>query len=671
MAEITPASDASLKEVTDQLKQQNFKLTQIRNIGEAQVEAAADAASIAAEAAREAARAGDDKDDKEIAIKVETEESPGLFKKLKLGGLAMSFLGSAMTGLTTAFAWLGKAFGPKALAALGKIAPWAMILTGLTMAIEDGITGWMNAESWGTSKVSGFLGGFFGGAAKGGIKNAFANAGKFALIGAGIGTLVVPVVGTIVGGLAGAVIGGILGWIGGEKLAKGFDGIGAWFYKQFETLVLGPIKAVWDFIAPDWAKAVTDKMVWSDLLPPGLAKLFNGEYFTFDMPEFTWTDIFPKFLVDLFTNVTKVVGATSWSWMDLLPPFLTKFFTGEYAPGKQEFKWQDLVPEFIWKVIEVAKTAWADTPFTWRSLVPNFILKIIDGFSQTGTFSWTDLVPKFISDLVTAGKEAGKTEDGGFDWTKLLPDWMGAAWGSTKGLIKQAGGGHLLEGEWWLGLLPDFLADILKDDKKVAKVAQTAGLAMDWWKSLLPDFIVNIMEGKSPFADRDESADLKKAEEAKKKLGAGMSETAAVLGLPSGEQMLAGVDWSMFDFGTWFMGKLDLDLGQKLKGMLSDVIGFQEGGMVTGTGLAMLHGTSSSPEFVLDNEATASFLQAVEILSGTNLAELQRESTGGMMQAAAAPITVVTSPTTQINQSSGVMLPGMPIEPSNGQSQLN
>ena len=140
--------------------------------------------------------------------------------------------------------------------------------------------------------------------------------------------------------------------------------------------------------------------------------------------------------------------------MDLLPPFLTKFFTGEYAPGKQEFKWQDLVPEFIWKIADVATTAWADTDFTWKSLVPNFILKMIGAVKPVeGSFSWTDLVPKFISDLVAAGKEAGKTEDGGFDWTKLLPDWMGAAWGSTKGLIKQAGGGHLLEGEWWFCLL--------------------------------------------------------------------------------------------------------------------------------------------------------------------------------------------------------------------------
>ena len=85
MATPIPASESTLQSLTEQLKEQNFKLTQIRNIGEAQVEAAEDAAAVAREAAREAARAaGDDEEGPEIAIKVETEESPGLFKKLKL-----------------------------------------------------------------------------------------------------------------------------------------------------------------------------------------------------------------------------------------------------------------------------------------------------------------------------------------------------------------------------------------------------------------------------------------------------------------------------------------------------------------------------------------------------------------------------------------------------------
>ena len=692
MAAPIPASEAGLTNLAERLKEQNSKVDKLVSQGEAQISAQEDAARIAAEAAREAARAADDKGDgPEVAVKVEMEEAPGLFKKLKLGGLAMSFLGTAMTGLTTAFTWLGNAFGPKLLTSLKSIAPWAMILTGLTMAIEDGITGWMKSESWGTSKVSGFLGGFFGGSADGGIKNAFANAGKWALIGAGVGS-VVPVVGTIVGGLVGAAIGGILGFIGGKKLAKGFDGIGKWFMEQFNKLILGPIKAVWDFIAPSWAKEVTDKMQWSDLLPPGLTKLFNGEYFTFDMPEFSWLDLFPKFLVDLFNNVTKVVGKTEWSWMDLLPPFLTKFFTGEYAPGKQEFKWQDLVPEFIWKIADVATTAWADTDFTWKSLVPNFILKMIGAVKPVeGSFSWTDLVPKFISDLVAAGKEAGKTEDGGFDWTKLLPDWMGAAWGSTKGLIKQAGGGHLLEGEWWLGLLPDFIANFLKDDKKVDQAIKTAGLAMDWWKSLLPDFIVNIMEGKSPFADRDEGADLKKAEEAKKKL----DESVAGLDMPDFSSMF---DMSMifapirnkinelaadasFPMSSVYPHLLKLfpeapiplekaeaggivGMSPFAAGSMGKAIGLESGGLFT----------LSQGEFVLDNQAAATFLQAATILkgqdlgSGQNLADLQMQAT--QIQGGGTNVVIQNNNSSQVNQNASTVVPITPIQPSNGEQQF-
>ena len=45
----------------------------------------------------------------------------------------------------------------------------------------------------------------------------------------------------------------------------------------------------------------------------------------------------------------------------------------------------------------------------------------------------------------------------------------------------------------------------------------------------------------------------------------------------------------------------------------------KEGGFVTGTGLAMLHGTPSQPEFVLDNQAAAVFLKAATLLSGSQV----------------------------------------------------
>jgi len=102
--------------------------------------------------------------------------------------------------------------------------PVAGLAVGLIWMAIDGIKGYMMAEEWGVSKVSGAVGGALGGTDSG-IKGAFKNAGKWAVLGATLGS-VVPVVGTIAGGLLGAAVGGILGAIGGERIAKFVDLIG-------------------------------------------------------------------------------------------------------------------------------------------------------------------------------------------------------------------------------------------------------------------------------------------------------------------------------------------------------------------------------------------------------------------------------------------------------------
>ena len=84
----------------------------------------------------------------------------------------------------------------------------------------------MKSKDWGVSGISGVVGGFFGGMDEG-VKGAFKGAGKWALIGMGIGSFI-PVVGTVIGGLLGGVLGAVLGFIGGEKIAKFIDDIGAW-----------------------------------------------------------------------------------------------------------------------------------------------------------------------------------------------------------------------------------------------------------------------------------------------------------------------------------------------------------------------------------------------------------------------------------------------------------
>jgi hypothetical protein len=401
-------ADASLTDVVQELKE-------LKSAVKSGDSTSATAVAKAAETAREAAG----QDAKRMGIFQSISDKLNIFKGMKpgddtqttgffgkllsgfkLGGLVTGFGTLLTTGLSTAFGGLGKLFGPQLIKVLGKIGPIAMIVAGISMAIEDGITSMLSSSDWGTSKTSAFLGGFFGGSADGGIKNAFTNAGKWALIGAGVGSFI-PVVGTIAGGLIGAVIGGILGFIGAEKLAKSFDGIGIWFSEKFTSLIIDPIKNIWDIIAPDWAKSVTGAFKWSDLLPDAVTKLLNGEYFTIEFPDI------------------------KFEWTDLLPPFLKKFFAGEYAPGKDEFEWRDLLPPFLKKLFEH------------------------DWIKPTGSFEWSDLVPKFISDLIAAEKGKKEGDEFDFDWRRLLPEWMVGAFDSTKGMLTRT-----------KGRIEDFFADI-------------------------------------------------------------------------------------------------------------------------------------------------------------------------------------------------------------------
>ena len=101
----------------------------------------------------------------------------------------------------------------------------------------------------------------------------------------------------------------------------------------------------------------------------------------------------------------------------------------------------------------------------------------------------------------------------------------------------------------------------------------------------------------------------------------------------------------------------------------------QEGGLVTETGLAMLHGTIPKPELVLDNQAASLFMEAAMIIkgiglsSGKNLMDLQRDkaAVGGM----AATMIVNNTNSQQNIQSQAMVLPPSPILAGNGESTLS
>ena len=493
---------------------------------------------------------------KGLSSKISTGVSTGVKNVPALKNVTQG-IGSAAKGVGSAakggIETVGKFAKTVPLGQVSKALPIAGLVVGLAEAIYDGFVGWTKSGDWEVSKIAGAIGGFFGGEGSGGLFNALKNAGKFAGIGAGVGLAFGPA-GVIAGGLAGAAIGGILGFIGAESIAQSMDGIGEFFSKQFNNLIVAPIKGVWEAVAPDWMREI--KFEWKDLLPPALISLFNGDYFTVEWAAFSWydlfpkflvdfftgttkkleqeswswTDLFPKFLVDAFNNVVEGIKVTSWSWTDLLPPFLQKYFAGQYAVGEDEFEWKDLVPPFIIKAIEIGQSAFSGIEFSWRSLLPGFIVKVIDAASDTLSnmtwswksilpnflvkiidgeviegkdkeFEWRDLIPGFITKIVDGFKEANPD----FTWQNLLPTWMVGAWDSAMKLVSA-------ESFEWKNLLPEWMTGAWDATKKVATEGfdwqnilpnwmvgawdSTKGLASQVsefdWRSLLPQFIQNL-----------------------------------------------------------------------------------------------------------------------------------------------------------------------------------
>ena len=227
------------------------------------------------EARKEAARAKKDKagvQDVNVLNWQETkeEEGGGLFDSLKemlmmkwsMGGMSLGSLFKKgglkkllLTLGTTLFGGIKTAFASVGMGIKGLLGPTLMkflspmaLITGLVLAVKDGISAMGSSMDWGVGKISAFLGGFFAGEADGGIMNMFKNAGKWALIGAGVGSFI-PVVGTLLGGLVGMAIGGLLGLIGAKRIAKAFSAVGAW------------LKNAWigvsEFVKDIWNKVVT------------------------------------------------------------------------------------------------------------------------------------------------------------------------------------------------------------------------------------------------------------------------------------------------------------------------------------------------------------------------------------------------------------------------------
>jgi len=424
-----------------------------------------------AKAAREKAKARRAKDPNKME-KLGSSKLSDAWKSFKAGdliksvgaglaGLGALLAGKIMASITAAWTAV-KAALPTALKTGAKQAaktalryiPLVGAVIGIAEAIADGISGWTSSEEWGVTKISGLLGGFFAGKGEGGIVNAFANAGKWAGIGATAG-LVVPVVGPIVGGIIGAVLGGILGWVGGKKLAEGFDSIGTWFNEKWNSLVVEPITKLYEALAPEWFKNLT--FTWEDFFPPALLKLMQGDYIKVDFPEFSWVDLFPKWMQDFFGGTAEAISesAKDWKWYNIFPEFLVKFFTGEYAKDEVKFSWWDLFPKFLQDIFSGVGKGFDKMVDNWKwyNIFPEFLVKLFRDTKVTVTdeaktnftlenlmsLEWwaKNFMPEFVWKLMYGRKEAKeKGEDIEFNWMALVPDWLKPAIASFQGLAK-------------------------------------------------------------------------------------------------------------------------------------------------------------------------------------------------------------------------------------------
>ena len=89
--------------------------------------------------------------------------------------------------------------------------------------------------------------------------------------------------------------------------------------------------------------------------------------------------------------------------------------------------------------------------------------------------------------------------------------------------------------------------------------------------------------------------------------------------------------------GKFFTDLLNIDFTKMIKDLIPNIPGldtlmskfYNEGGIVTSTGPAMLHGTPNQPEFILDNQAAAVFMRAAQILTGSQSLEQSRMGRGG------------------------------------------
>ena len=223
-----------------------------------------------------------------------------------------------------------------------------------------------------------------------------------------------------------------------------------------------------------------------------------------------------------------------------------------------------------------------------------------------------------------------------------------------------------------MGLLDEDLAT--KDNLEITKIQEAlAASTGNSRKALISALTKQLGDTDIAEDDRQELATLIEKEKGKLS-GKAIESTLKTKTKPAvmASQKLPPADMAMHDGekGTWNQVGNDWIFYSD-----RNVQERQQGGLVTETGLAMLHGTIPKPELILDNQAASLFMEAALVLkgiglgSGMELMNLQRDKAA--ISSTASITTVVNNTNSQqINSSQAMVLPPSPIMAGNGESTL-
>jgi phage-related protein len=387
------------------------------------------------------------------------------------GGMVGDVLGGVLSGILARFGMKVPDFITRlAVQYGGVLMPVIAIAGGILWAAIDGIRGFFMSDEWGVSKVSGSLGAILGGMGSG-FTGAISNMGKWALIGGGIGFFAGGPPGAIAGALIGAAIGAILGWIGGERIAKGFDAVGRWFKSVWDDIIDGVATVLGWFmydIPKAWNDAVAivkDSIDWimkivSKVWTATIDAVNKGIGWLMEVVPKVWTatiDAVNKGITWLTEAVPKAWKATIASvskGMKWLTNVVPKVWSEIVGLLKQGIGWiMKIVPELWGKMIATVKRVWGE-------LTAGFEDGIIIGikhFAKTLVEKVTNLFKK-----IGAGVKTIATNIWTFINTKVKDFWNDLTSGFKDGFVK--GVTHF--GEVLYGKIRELLtkfADILPD----------------------------------------------------------------------------------------------------------------------------------------------------------------------------------------------------------------